>query len=66
VPPRDPAALAAALKRLVADEDLRLRIRKNAYEKAQRYGWDAVAAQRIAIYREFLDRRSAAVRAGRA
>lgn len=66
VPPRDPAALAAALKRLVADEDLRLRIRKNAYEKAQRYGWDAVAAQRTAIYREFLDRRSAAVRAGRA
>jgi glycosyltransferase involved in cell wall biosynthesis len=55
VPTKDTSALTRALERLITDEGLRFRIRQNAYRKAQGYSWDAVARQRVEIYREFLE-----------
>jgi glycosyltransferase involved in cell wall biosynthesis len=60
VPPKDSNALAEALSRLISDEDFRFRIRESAYRKAQAYSWEAVARQRLQIYREFLGPRRAA------
>lgn len=43
VPPRDPAALAEALLRLLQDQALRARLRDAGRVHARRYGWDRVA-----------------------
>ena len=43
VPPRDPAALAEALLRLLQDPALRARLRDAGRLHAGRYGWDRVA-----------------------
>ncbi len=43
VPPRDPAALATALLRLLQAPDLRARLRDAGRDHARRYGWDRVA-----------------------
>jgi phenylacetate-CoA ligase len=51
VPPRDSPALVHALERLVLDPVLRDRVRANAYERAQEYGWRAIAESIIEIYR---------------
>lgn len=51
VPPRDPAALAGALGRLLADPDLRRRFEQEAQTRAQRtYTWAANAARYEALY----------------
>ena len=52
VPPRDSAALAAALKRLLADEALRKRMGRRALKTAKRYDWEAVSAQISDYYEE--------------
>jgi glycosyltransferase involved in cell wall biosynthesis len=53
VPPRDPAALRAALERLLGDPALRERLGAAARERArERLGWDAVTAATIRIYEE--------------
>lgn len=52
VPPRDSAALAAALKRLLADEALRKRTGQRAVKTAKRYDWEAVSAQISGYYEE--------------
>ena len=60
VPPQDPAALAAALRDLLADPD-----RREAYGRAgvrrarSRYSWDAVAAATAEVYEEALVRGAA-------
>jgi phosphatidylinositol alpha-mannosyltransferase len=43
VAPRDPAALADAIRRLLLDEALRARLGARGVETATRYGWDRVA-----------------------
>jgi glycosyltransferase involved in cell wall biosynthesis len=52
VPPRDPAALAVALRSLLDDPDRRATFGRAARRRAvARYGWDRVAAQTELIYR---------------
>ena len=55
VPPRDPAALAEALKKLLSDPDLRARMgacgRKIAEEE---FSEDLIIGQTLAVYRELL------------
>ena len=58
VPPRDSAALAAALNRLLADQALRKRMGQRAVKTAKRYDWEAVAAQISGYYEECIATRS--------
>jgi D-inositol-3-phosphate glycosyltransferase len=50
VPDRDPEALAAKIRLLLCDEDLRQQLGRQASQWAQRYGWSAIASQIIALY----------------
>jgi type III pantothenate kinase len=51
VPPRDPAALRAALVRLLSDAGLRARLGAAARERAAaRLGWSAATSATIALY----------------
>jgi glycosyltransferase involved in cell wall biosynthesis len=53
VPPRDPAALRAALRRLLADRELRERLGAAGRERAgSRFSWEAVTDATLAAYRE--------------
>ena len=45
VPPRDPEALAAALRRFLADGDLRERLRERAAASVERFAPDAIYAE---------------------
>jgi glycosyltransferase involved in cell wall biosynthesis len=57
VPPGDPAALAAELNRLLGDDAERARLGAAAARAAEgAFGWDTVAEQTLALYRELLDR----------
>lgn len=57
VPVRDATALAAALRRLVEDRELRLAMGRRARERAESvFSMDAVTAQLESIYRELLAR----------
>jgi glycosyltransferase involved in cell wall biosynthesis len=57
VPPRDSAALANALERLIGDHSLLDRLRSSAHETAQRYTWERVGEETLALYREGLERK---------
>jgi glycosyltransferase involved in cell wall biosynthesis len=51
VPPRDPAALTAALTQLLADPGLRRKLgTAGASRAAARYSWDTIAAETEAVY----------------
>jgi glycosyltransferase involved in cell wall biosynthesis len=51
VPPRDPAALRAALERLLADRELRLRLGVAGRERARaHFSWDAVTEAILSAY----------------
>jgi glycogen(starch) synthase len=55
VPPRDVPALRAALKRLLADDELRSRLGANARRRAeQELSWDRVTDRTLAAYEEAL------------
>jgi glycosyltransferase involved in cell wall biosynthesis/SAM-dependent methyltransferase len=57
VPPRNPPALRAALERLLADKELRLRLGQAAREKiVAGYSWDKVIDETLAVYASALDR----------
>ncbi len=59
VPPEDPAALAAALADLLADESARAELGKAAARAAAgAYSWDEAARQTLALYRDLLEARS--------
>jgi len=45
VPPEDSSALAAAIRRLLANQGLADRLRRTAYEQVQGFTWDARAAR---------------------
>jgi len=56
-PPGDPAALHAALVRLLADPAARERLAEGARRAALgRFGWDAIARRHLDLYRGLLDR----------
>jgi glycosyltransferase involved in cell wall biosynthesis len=53
VPPRDPAALRAALERLLGDPELRRRLGAAGRERArEHFSWDAVTTATLAAYAE--------------
>lgn len=54
VPPQDPAAMAAALLRLLADPVLAQRLADNGLREVQRYTWDRVAPLWAAVYEQAL------------
>ena len=59
-PPRDPAALAAALRRLLVDPALRARMAARGIETASAYGWERIVDRLETIY----DALAAPARAG--
>ena len=56
VRPRQPEEVAAALRRLLAEERLRERYGENAHRRAACYDWRRVAAETERVYRDVLDR----------
>jgi glycosyltransferase involved in cell wall biosynthesis len=53
VPPRDPAALRAALERLLADRELRARLGAAARERIRtHFSWDAATTATLEAYRD--------------
>ncbi|TBR20505.1 glycosyltransferase family 1 protein [bacterium] len=54
VPPGDPGALSAALKRLLTDPGLRRRLARAARRRAALFTWDKSASAHLALYREAL------------
>ena len=56
VPPADPAALAAAIRRVLADADLAERLRRAGRARAETYSWDRVTAEIVSIYGELTGR----------
>jgi glycosyltransferase involved in cell wall biosynthesis len=59
VPPRDPAALGAALAALLADDARRAAYGAAGVRRARaRYRWDRVVADTDAVYRSVLATRS--------
>jgi glycosyltransferase involved in cell wall biosynthesis len=51
VAPADPAALAAALARVLTDDDHRAELVRRGRERASRFSWDAYADAMIDVYR---------------
>ncbi|MEE8347045.1 MAG: glycosyltransferase family 4 protein [Dehalococcoidia bacterium] len=60
-PPRDGQSLAAALRRLLTDADLRVEMGRQGSMTAQRYSWDRVAAQVLDYYRTVANSAASAV-----
>jgi glycosyltransferase involved in cell wall biosynthesis len=57
VPPNDPSALAAAIRSLLENRNLREDLGKKTRERALQYlSWDAIAEQTIRIYRSVIDK----------
>ena len=55
MPPRDPAALRAALERLLGDAELRARLGAAARERArERFAWPVVTDATLAAYEQAL------------
>ncbi|QHE69538.1 Glycosyl transferase, group 1 [Rhodococcus sp. WAY2] len=51
VPPRDPDALAAALRRLLADDSARAAFGASGHDRARsRYSWDRIASDTVRAY----------------
>lgn len=54
VPPRDPASLTEALRRLFDDEVLRRRMGRAAARHSIRYGWPRIAAETLTVARRVM------------
>ncbi len=53
-PPRNPAALAAAIVRMVGDEDLKTGCARRAKEKSDSYGYETMVDKTLAAYKRVL------------
>ncbi len=51
-PPHDAPAMADAIRRLVADEDLREKLSRQSLERAQAFSWKATAEKTAAVLKE--------------
>jgi glycosyltransferase involved in cell wall biosynthesis len=60
VPPRDAAALAGALVRLLDDRGLLDRLRREAHATAQGFSWERIARETVELYEETAKRRAGA------
>lgn len=56
VPPDDVAALAQAIEGVLADDALRRRLQAGAAQLSQRFGWDAIATQTVALFERIVNR----------
>jgi alpha-1,3-rhamnosyl/mannosyltransferase len=63
--PRDGAAIADAVDRLLADAPLRAELADRGRERAGRFTWDATAQATLASYRRALEVRARRGRGGR-
>lgn len=63
-PPRDPRALATALRMLLLDSELRARMGRRGIETARRYAWPLIVSRLEEIYGLLADGRSPARGAG--
>lgn len=54
LPPNEPEGLAEAIKLLAEDACLRAQLGQGAMDLAQSYGWDAIAAQTVALFSDIL------------
>jgi glycosyltransferase involved in cell wall biosynthesis len=60
VPPADPPALAAAIKDLLSDDALRLKMGEAARRRIeQRFSWEVAARETVGVYEELLPARAA-------
>jgi len=57
VPPRDIPALAAALARVLSDDELRQRLAAHALRSSRRYDWERVSSEILEVYEEVARRR---------
>ena len=53
-----PAAIAAALRDLFSDPERAVRMGRAGARRSQRFGWDRIAAETLAAYRNVLVRRA--------
>lgn len=54
IPLRDSRAIETALEKLICDPVELDRLRRNAYNKAQKYSWQSIAKKTIALYKKAL------------
>jgi D-inositol-3-phosphate glycosyltransferase len=60
VPPRRPERVAEALRRMLADADLRRSLGKGGVARSRsRYGWDSIAGATLSMYEQVCSRRRA-------
>ena len=54
VPPRDVAAVAAALQAILTDDNRAENVRRRGMAQARRFSWDAAARETLALYRSLV------------
>lgn len=54
VQPRDSKAIVQALEQLIGDRAYLEKLRRNAYATAQRYSWQLIAKNTLAVYENAL------------
>ncbi len=52
--PDDPASIAAAIRRITRDGEVRERLRKRGLERARQFSWEKTADEMLAVYRELV------------
>jgi D-inositol-3-phosphate glycosyltransferase len=65
VPWRDPALFAERLRTLLGDDALRARMARQARASVQRFAWDRIADEHVALYGDVLAERGAGLAAAR-
>ncbi len=65
VPPRDPAALALAIERLMKDPELRMRLADAAFDRVRGMTWTATAIHTLEVYSRALDKNRRRAATGR-
>ncbi len=58
VPPKDVKLLSEALRRMIADSDLRARLALGAWDLARHFSWGDIAQRQLGVFEEALGERS--------